>query len=425
MKNKNGEIIISFDDIQNNKNEYINKIKIKQNKTLISNDISSLYNKVIDNQIIRKVDKTPKSRIYYHFMNGAFVEIKGGDNGIYNIKFIDKKNNTTVHQDSLKVNHWVKTSRQWFTDWNIQIEKDNNIIKTIDFNLNEERVLISFDSSSLGDTLAWFPYVEEFRKKNNCKVICSTFLNNLFKKEYPNIEFVSPGSHVSDIYAQYSIGWYNPYDTNRNPNDYRLIPLQKTASDILGLDFKEIRPNITVPNRNRNIEGKYVCIAIQSTAQAKYWNHINGWQEVVDYLNSIGYKVIYISKEKGSYMGNPPPSGIIDKSGNILIEDRIIDLKYADMFIGIGSGLSWLSWSLGTPTILISGFSKPFCEPNNGIYRVINENVCNGCFNDSSIEFDRGDWNWCPRHKNFECTKSITPDMVIKEINKVISDRNK
>ena len=95
-----------------------------------------------------------------------------------------------------------------------------------------------------------------------------------------------------------------------------------------------------------------------------------------------------------------------------------------DIFIGIGSGLSWLSWAVGTPTILISGFSAPWCEPNNSIERVFNPNVCNSCFNDPNIEFDKGDWNWCPRKNDFECSKKITPEMVIEKINKIIGDNN-
>jgi hypothetical protein len=35
-------------------------------------------------------------------------------------------------------------------------------------------------------------------------------------------------------------------------------------------------------------------------------------------------------------------------------------------------------------------------------------------------KFDKGDWNWCPVHKGtdrqFECHKSITSEMVIKQI---------
>jgi hypothetical protein len=37
---------------------------------------------------------------------------------------------------------------------------------------------------------------------------------------------------------------------------------------------------------------------------------------------------------------------------------------------------------------------------------------------------DAGDWNWCPinkgGNKQFECTKTITSNMVIHEINKII-----
>jgi hypothetical protein len=40
------------------------------------------------------------------------------------------------------------------------------------------------------------------------------------------------------------------------------------------------------------------------------------------------------------------------------------------------------------------------------------------------FKFDKGDWNWCPEHKGtprqFECHKSITPEMVINQIKPLI-----
>jgi hypothetical protein len=67
---------------------------------------------------------------------------------------------------------------------------------------------------------------------------------------------------------------------------------------------------------------------------------------------------------------------------------------------------------------LISGFTDKHFEPINGIRRIINEDVCHGCW--STHMFDKGDWNWCPLHKGterqFECTKTITSEQVIKEI---------
>ena len=159
-------------------------------------------------------------------------------------------------------------------------------------------------------------------------------------------------------------------------------------------------------------------MAIHSTYQACYWNYPNGWQEVVNYLNLLGYKVVFISKERGNYMGNASPGRIVDKSGDIPIEDRIVDIKHADMLVGVSSGLSWLSWAIGTPTVIVSGCTKPWYEPSHGIERVFNPNVCNGCFNDDSVEFDRWNWKWCPYEKGFECTKTITPNIVIEAIDR-------
>jgi hypothetical protein len=103
-------------------------------------------------------------------------------------------------------------------------------------------------------------------------------------------------------------------------------------------------------------------------------------------------------------------------------QDRIDQLAESKLFIGLGSGLSWLAWSTGIDTILISGFSEPYAE-FKATERIINENVCHGCFN--NVKLDPSDWNWCPSFKNtdkqFICTKEISPTQVIDAINKVLN----
>jgi len=70
-------------------------------------------------------------------------------------------------------------------------------------------------------------------------VICSTFQNDLFKKEYPKIVFVNPGDSVSNILGQFRLGVF--YDENRNvdytrhPTNPIKEPLLKIPADILGL----------------------------------------------------------------------------------------------------------------------------------------------------------------------------------------------
>jgi FkbM family methyltransferase len=72
---------------------------------------------------------------------------------------------------------------------------------------------------------------------------------------------------------------------------------------------------------------------------------------------------------------------------------------------------------------MISGFSDPKSEFYTP-YRVHNKNVCNSCWNDPLLPFERGNWLWCPKNKNFECSKQITFDMVKEKIDQCISDLN-
>jgi autotransporter strand-loop-strand O-heptosyltransferase len=278
----------------------------------------------------------------------------------------------------------------------------------------------------LGDTLAWFPIAEEFRKKWNCDVIVSTFSNQFFKEQYPQLQFIEPGETAPNLYAMYRIGWFYKddtsaeYDNAKVPTDFKQHPLQKTATDILGLEYKEVRPLLKL---NAEIKReKQIAIAIHGTAQSKYWNNEGGWQKVVDWLNNKGYKVVLLSSEGDGYMGNNHPTGITQLP-NGPIDNVIEELQKSKAFIGIGSGLSWVSWATKTPTILISGFSEGFAETGLDTYRITAPKTkCSGCFN--RYRLDAGDWNWCPDHKGterqFECSKSIEYTEVIKMLKKVL-----
>jgi autotransporter strand-loop-strand O-heptosyltransferase len=375
------------------------------------------------NNITRK-NKEISKNINVNFIDGPFIEILEKTTKEYHVEFIDNKSGRVLHETNIKSNHWAKASIKYYVDWLIKVSGvDNDFYFEHKFNPNENRFFISFESKSLGDSLAFIPYVDEFRKKHNCSVVCSTFFNDLFKNEYPEIEFVSPGSTVNNIYGLYRIGmFYNDskmIDYEKHLTDPKKEPLLKIASDILGLDYKEVRPKLP---KIGNTKRKLVTIAIHSTAQAKYWNNPTGWQDVVDYLIGKGYEVRLLSKEEDGYMGNIHPKGITQQPAGDL-NSVIKTIQESEFFIGISSGLSWLAWGCGTPTILISGFTDVFAEPFDNVYRVINKEVCNSCWSD--YDFDAGNWNWCPVHSNtdkqFECSKQITSKQVIGEIDKLIN----
>ena len=366
-----------------------------------------------------------ENKVVIHFVRGPFVEIKGDKVAEYKVEFIDNNTGKIIYSTTVGNNCWCKCSIEYFVDWKINIYENGKMWHQHLYNAKDKRIYIALDSSALGDSLSWFPYADEFRKKHNCKVIVSTFMNDMFIDQYQQLEFVGPGTNVTDLYAMYGIGlFYNEDGTInglKNPTDPKTVTLQKMCSDILGLEYKEVKPKVRDVTKGLDLNVKQVCIGVFGTAQSKFWNNSTGWQDVVDWLNNRGYTVKLVSKENDDYMGNKLPKGII-RHPKGPIERVMMEMKKSKAFIGIGSGLSWLSWSLDVPTVLISGFSYDWAEMQDCVRIASPKGKCEGCFN--RIKLDGGDWNWCPDHKGtdrqFECTKSITSEMVIKELEKFL-----
>jgi autotransporter strand-loop-strand O-heptosyltransferase len=366
-----------------------------------------------------------KNKVIVHFVKAPYVEIKGSIDSEYTVKFIDNKTGKVHYSTNIKNNCWCKCSIEYFVEWKIVIYENDKLWYEYVYDATDKRVYIAMDSRALGDSLAWFPYMDEFRKKHNCKLIVSTFMNDMFIDQYPEIQFVNAGTPVENLYAMYSIGIFYNDDSSinlfKNPIDPKTQTMQKMCSDILGLEYKEVKPKVKDVTKGLKLDTKQVCIGVFGTAQSKFWNNPTGWQDVVDWLNNKGYTVKLVSKEGDDYMGNKLPNGII-KHPNGPIEKVMMEMKKSKAFIGIGSGLSWLSWALDVPTVLISGFSYDWAEMQDCIRIASPKGKCEGCFN--RIRLDAGDWNWCPDHKGtekqFECTKSITSEMVIKELEKFL-----
>lgn len=287
--------------------------------------------------------------------------------------------------------------------------------------LNDRIINVVNESNSLGDTIAWVPVVNQFAIENKCKINLFSPFKNLFSSRYPLINFYDYHQKTA-IQSNdfYSLGCFSDLDL-------KSCSLQEMASKILNIKHKEILPKINIDfSKPRSFDKKYVCIATQSTAQCKYWNNPTGWFKIVDYLKFLGYEVVCIDKHK--YYGiegrmNTIPRNCIDKTGDFPIEDRINDIYHCDFFIGLSSGLSWLAWAVRKPVVIISGFTDPKLEFNTP-YRVHNKNVCNSCWNDENLSFDRSNWLWCPRNKNFECSREITFEMVREKVNQCITDLN-
>ena len=404
---------------------------------IVKNQLLPAYNNLVEEENMgvvarRMYNQTTKriteNIINIHYLDGATCEIIGNKKANYLVKFWDNDTNKLLHQSTITNSMWTKCNHAYFINYKVEVFENDVLIREELLNLENKRVYLAIESKALGDTLAWIPYCEEFRKKHNCKLIVSCWNRDIFEIEYPEIEFVDSGTSVPDLKALYRIGWYygedgNSYNNMRHKDDFKKYPLQQTASDILGIEFSEIMPKLDPNITPMKWTKKYVCIAPHASASSKYWHHPEGWKTLVSYLNEKGYDVINISQEsaKDDWHNSKLPQGSLDGCHNLnenySLRERISQLKGAEFYIGLGSGLSWLAWASKIPVVLISGFSKKYAEFED-CYRILNENVCHGCFNE--FRLDAGNWNWCPKCENtdrqFECSKHITPDQVLQII---------
>ena len=65
---------------------------------------------------------------------------------------------------------------------------------------------------------------------------------------------------------------------------------------------------------------------------------------------------------------------------------------------------------------MISGCTNEDNEFKNNCYRVINKNVCHGCCCKQGFQLSDKPWAFCPENKNFECSRKISPKMVIEKL---------
>lgn len=357
--------------------------------------------------------KNKKNKVSVSYIDGPKVEIIGEVPERYLVEFVDQDTNKVVFSDTISNNMWTLCSTKYYKNWEIRI----NGVTFEKFNLQGKRVLISFESKSIGDTIAWAPYAVEFANKHKCKVILSTFHNKFFEglESYKDIEFVSPGSTVN-CYALYRIGWIRNSNGKWDkldcyPQILNTLPLQQTATDILGLKYYEMNHGINFKPQKKPINAKYIVFAPQSTTGCKEWVYEN-WVELSRKLRDFGYQIVVLSSTPFQ----------IDGCRNVCgkeLNEVINYIFHADLFIGLSSGLSWINWAMGKKTVMIAGFTESFHEFKYNNIRISNE-VCIKCWCDTEFVFDAGDWNWCPVYKGTKkqhiCQKSITVDQVFSKL---------
>jgi autotransporter strand-loop-strand O-heptosyltransferase len=363
----------------------------------------------------------------FDYNDGCRIVVPSGD-APWRLRLSDIETGNVLFETTIRAGR-VSSAKRYFVPIRIEAWQNDVSVFTHEYCAKDREVLIQFPEGTLGDTLGWLPYAVKFKQRHACRLSCAIAkkLIPLFRDAHPDIEFITREEVKPErYYATYGVGLF--FDDKANvlqPCDFRLVGLHRTAGYILGVDPKEERPRLSIPNGDiRPMAENYVCIAVQSTTQAKYWNNPNGWREIVRFLKEAGYAVVCIDQKPAHGVGlvwNHIPNGVEDRTG-LSLQECARWIKHADFFIGLSSGLSWLAWAVGARVVMISGFSHPTTEFETP-HRVINYHTCNSCWNDPALRFDHKDFLWCPRHKDtprqFECTRLITVEHVKSAISRI------
>ncbi|WP_428488427.1 autotransporter strand-loop-strand O-heptosyltransferase [Rhodopila sp.] len=354
----------------------------------------------------------------FDFNLGCRVQVPAGN---FRVRLRDLDTGNTLYETTTG-SSTINSSKRYYIRFGVEVWDGETRVFAHDYDAAGQDVLIQFPVGTLGDLVGWFPYAVKFARQHGCRLTCAmgALIIPLFEDAYPDITFL-PHEAVEPerYYASYRIGlFFDDTDCIWQPCDFRLVGLHRTAGHILGVDPAEQPPLLALPDETRPIDEPYVCIAVQSSSRAKYWNNPNGWRETVAFLKASGYRVICIDQKPSHGSGivwTDIPHGVEDQTGDRPLTERARLLRHAAAFVGLSSGLAWLAWAAGCPVVMISGFTHPsneFASP----YRVINYHACNSCWNDPHHRFDHKDFLWCPRHANtprqFECTRLITPHQV-------------
>ena len=349
------------------------------------------------------------------------------DTDKYQILIRDYYNDLILFNEEI-TNTTLISAEKLFVHWQVTISKDGQVLFDYKFDPHGQRIHFIFHQA-LGDNITLFPYMDAFQKAYNCKISCTVppYLRELVKTYYPHIEQTDTLPY--DTYATYYMAACINVPIAANC-DSRAIPLLDIGKSILS-DSKMGDPGRVIfkPTKPRQIMEPYVCIAVQASTTAKSWLYPGGWDIVINHLKQRGYRVICIDKDREcTNYGNTVtmPTGAEDFTGDIPLTERVNMLAYADFFISVSSGLSWVAWSLNIPVVMISGITLPWYEFDTP-YRVRNNMVCNGCFND--LRVDLAECYNCRRYENtdrrFECSKRITPQRVLEKIDQAIADLHK
>ena len=124
-----------------------------------SEEYKKLYIESFGDEYIEKEKVTLNVTIDSNSVDGYFIELKSNITNPFRVEVFDENENL-FYKTTLTTGMYSKLNRKYYTKWKTRLHLEDFTFEH-EFNLENSRVFIVFESSSLGDTIAWLPYCDE------------------------------------------------------------------------------------------------------------------------------------------------------------------------------------------------------------------------------------------------------------------------
>lgn len=336
----------------------------------------------------------------------------------------------------------VRLGPAYYYRYGLEVLSSGKPVWTHEYNAAGRNVHIEMANLfSLKEVLTAISAAEQFRVKHGCRLYVTVLEKyaDILRPAYPEIEIFPitldkendflPGAWHSlpqEIYATYYMGMFT--DDYYTPEPVKMCGLKNMFAKILGVDSTDWITNKLVASTG--LAGKvpsspYACVGLYAGKDWEQWHSSRGWEYVLRYLRSIGYRILCLDTpdERVKIAPELLEQGAEDFTGKTL-QENIDLLSGADFCIGTANDISWLAWGTRRSVVLISGAPRrnmQFYTPYMGNYH----GACDYCrYSDHIYEGKEGCPEYSGTDKEFECTKLVTPQNICRLIRRVIRDND-
>ena len=130
---------------------------------------------------------TGAEKIRFDFNYGCRVELPPTTKGKkWKLRFTDMVTANVIFEAESEGGSFQST-KTYFVPFKIECWLDEKLVFTHALSLKDQLVQVQIPVGTLGDVIAWFPYIDLFQKKHQCKLVCviSDQVRPLFEGVYP------------------------------------------------------------------------------------------------------------------------------------------------------------------------------------------------------------------------------------------------